>query len=184
MTGLRRGMRIIVVALLCLLPARVRTLDVSIPNLKAAFLINFVKFAEWPEGSPRPGQPFTFCVAGDLAVFEALDGIIKQQTGRRDGVGIYVGVAGPFQNCQLLYLGGIDARDWRAALDALQHAPIFTVGDARGFAEGGGIAELKLDSGKMRFNINPGAAQRARLVLSAKLLSLATLVHEKSHESR
>ena len=176
--------RVLVTAGLCLAPANVRPEEMSIPSLKAAFLVNFVKFAEWPAGALPAGGSFTFCVAGDRTVFEALEGMMRPPRRRDLGVVSYVPPGGPFSQCHLLFLGGRDARDWRVVIDSLQHAPVFTVGDTRGFAEAGGIAELRLDNGKMRFNINPAAAHRGRIALSAKLLSLATLVREKSNDSR
>ena len=40
------------------------------------------------------------------------------------------------------------------------------------------MAQFRLEKGRMRFTINPGAALRAHLTLSAKLLSLATIVKD------
>ena len=43
----------------------------------------------------------------------------------------------------------------------------------------GGVAQLMLDSGRMRFAFNVDAAQRARLKISSKLLSLARIVKDE-----
>jgi hypothetical protein len=177
-------LRAAVTGLLCLWPAADRAQDVSIPDLKAAFLMTFVKFADWPEGSRPVGQGFTFCVAGDPTVFEALDRIVKNQAPRQTASVAYLDRTGPFDRCDVLFLGGLPGREWRAAIASLQHAPVLTVSDVRGFAESGGIAELKLDDGRMRFNINAAAARRGRIALSSKLLSLATLVQEKPDARR
>ena len=66
----------------------------------------------------------------------------------------------------------------------MRGAAVFTVGEADHFAESGGIAQLVQDHGRMRFAINPAAAQRARLVLSAQLLNLAIVVKDVPYASR
>jgi hypothetical protein len=158
--------------------------DVSVPDLKAAFLANFAKFAEWPESALQPGAVITFCIAGDKAVQQALEASIKRAGGAAASVRL-VATEGPFAQCQVLYMGNTDVRAGRRVIDTLQGAPIFTVSDAAGFAEAGGIAELRLQrDGKMRFAINPAAAQRVHVALSAKLLSLATLVKDGPNATR
>lgn len=130
------------------------------------------------------GGLFTFCVAGDKAVFQQLDATIKLQPKPVITAVIVVPPDGPFQTCQLLYLGGLDLRNARRVIESLHDAPIFTVSDVDGFAEAGGIAQLRLENGKMRFAINPAAAQNAHIALSAKLLTLATLVKDTPHDGR
>ena len=158
--------------------------DVSIPSLKAAFLANFAKFAEWPDDAVPAGRVFTFCVAGDKTVASALERDIKLHPGPGPVNVAFVTVDGPLRSCQLLYLGGLDLRQSGRVIEALKGAPVFTVGDVSGFAELGGVAQLRLENGRMRFAINPAAAQRAHLALSAKLLSLATLVKDGSDATR
>jgi hypothetical protein len=156
--------------------------DVSVASLKAAFLANFVKFAEWPEGTVPAGRPFTFCVAGDKAVAAALEQDVKGHADSPESVR-FVAFDGPVHDCQLLYLGGLDLRQSRRVIDSLQGLPIFTVSDVDGFAEAGGVAQLRLENRHMRFVINHAAARRAHVALSAKLLSLATLIKDGTHES-
>ena len=183
MTGTARAARrrtlpaIVAAAVLWLCPAAAgRAQEVSIPTLKAAFLTNFVKFAVWPEGTVPAGRAFTFCVAGDKAVFDELRS--QHQRGPDAVSVVYVAPDVPLNACQLLYLGGAEPREFRRVIDSLHNGPVFTASDVRGFAEAGGIVELRQENGKMRFAINPAAAQRARISLSAKLLSLATLVKD------
>jgi hypothetical protein len=170
------------VAVLC--PPASSAQDVTVPALKAAFLMNFVKFAEWPDAALPPGRVFTFCVAGDQGVFKELALNIKRAL-RPDLMAVTsVAPDEPLSACHLLYLGGSNLQAARRILDSLQNAPVFTVSDTDGFAEAGGIAQLRLQNGKMNFAINTAAARRARIQLSAKLLGLATLVEEVSHVTR
>jgi hypothetical protein len=53
---------------------------------------------------------------------------------------------------------------------------MLTVGEAAGFAQEGGMIGFCLEEKKVRFEINVGAAEKARLKISAKLLALAKTV--------
>ena len=160
--------------------------DFSLAGLKARFLGHFVTFAQWPPDATRGEDLFTYCIAGDRAVAEALTINISRSRSRvakRVDV-VLVTADGPFVSCHLLFLGGLDATQHHRVLQSIGHAPIFTVSDADGFAERGGIAQLRVEKGQMRFSINLAAAQRARISLSSKLLSLATLVKDAPDERR
>ena len=59
----------------------------------------------------------------------------------------------------------------------LNGSSTLTVGETEGFAELGGIINLTVEGNKVHFEINQLAAQRARLKISSKLLSLAKNRH-------
>jgi hypothetical protein len=180
-----RSLALLVCAVLLRGPAVAAAQDISVPLLSAAFVANFAKFADWPREAVAPGRVFTFCVVADKSVKAALAESIRQHPGRDGPVTVVLVAAdGPFEPCHLLYLGGMDLRQSGRVLEAVKGAAIFTVGDVDGFAELGGIAELWLDKQQMRFRINPAAAQRAHVALSARLLDLATLVKDGKNASR
>jgi hypothetical protein len=146
--------------------------------LKAAFLYNFAKFAEWPADA-APADPLTICVFGDAAIADALDETVKGRTvdGRKTTV-VRVKPDG-FRGCHVLYVAGLDAKRAQAIVDELKGAPVLTVGDREQFAQSGGIAGLFVEQGRMRFAINIEAAQRCRLRISSRLLSLAKIVKDE-----
>src|SRR5262249_39868694 len=150
----------------------------SEPELKAAFVANFAKFTQWPAQAVPQGAAFTFCVIGDRDVAAALERAIEQHPSE---AAMHVVVAKPgaaLPSCQLLYAGKLDSEAAARVLDATKGAAVFTVSDSEKFAERGGVAQLFVENGRMRFAINPAAAQRAGLSLSAKLLNLARVVRE------
>jgi hypothetical protein len=83
-----------------------------------------------------------------------------------------------FRACHVLYLAGLDAKRAQPILDELKGAPVLTVGDREQFAQSGGVAGLFVEQGRMRFAINLEAAQRCRLRISSRLLSLAKIVKD------
>jgi hypothetical protein len=154
-----------------------RAQSASEPALKAAFLYNFAKFAEWPADA-APADPLTICVFGDTPIADALDETVKGRTvdGRKTVV-VRVKPEG-FRGCHVLYLAGLDTKRAQAIIDDLKGVPVLTVGEREQFALGGGIAGLFVEQGRMRFAINVEAAQRGRLRISSRLLSLAKIVKD------
>lgn len=150
------------------------TSEASPPSLKAAFLLNFAKFAEWP----RDGDgPLTLCVVHDRAVESALAQLVNGTTINGRALTVARGVtADHLRGCHLLYVPAPDAAAMTGALAELRAFPVLTVGDGEAFPRHEGIVGLLVEGNKMRFAINPEAAHRAGVRLSARLLSLATIV--------
>jgi len=80
--------------------------------------------------------------------------------------------------CEMVFISGADTTKMRASLGRLQHAPVLTVGEGPDFCHSGGVIAFQVEVNKVRLEINPEAAQPARLQISSKLLSLATLVRD------
>jgi hypothetical protein len=155
---------------------------VSGTAIKAAFLYNFAKFADWPADILAPGKRLSLCVLGDNALADALEQTIKGHTIESHELTVQVITAdGPIRSCHLLYVGGLDVKGAIQLIESLKGAAVFTVSDGDKFAESGGVAQLILEKDKMRFAINISAAQRARLQLSSKLLSLAKIVKDEHY---
>lgn len=174
-----RALRLLLVSA-CLWPGHAGAQTASAHALKAAFLYNFAKFTEWPADALKAGGRMELCVAGDSLVADALERTIEGRL--LDGHPLVVRVVdldGEIGSCHLLYASGPAVPRWMQVVRASQHAPTFTVSDRRGFARDGGVAELIQEEDRLRFAINVAAAKRARLTLSSKLLSLATVIKER-----
>jgi len=142
--------------------------------VKAALLYNFAKFTEWP--GMAASDTIVFCVVADDGIAEAL---VETVTGKSIG-GHKIQVSRPqvraeWRTCNLLYIPDAEARRSGSGLDGLKTLPVLTVSDGKGFGEGGGIIELYIDSGRMRFAINVDAAESSGLRLSSRLLGLARI---------
>ena len=149
--------------------------------LQAAFLYNFAKFTVWP-AEDAPAGPLRMCVLGTAAVADALDSTVKGRPIDGREVAVVRAKSGELRQCHLLYAAGLDAKRSQQVIDEVKGAPVLTVSDRDQFAEGGGIASLFVEGGKMRFAINVEAAQRARLRISSRLLGLAKIVKdERAH---
>jgi hypothetical protein len=152
---------------------------VAAPELKAAFLLNFAKFAVWPDEALAADAPLNVCVVGQPAIADALWRLTEGQTiGRRELKVLAIGADAPLRACHVLYVENLDTRRTARLIESVKGVPILTVGHSPGFAVAGGIAEFFVDGGKMRFAVNVEAAQRARVQLSSRLLGLAKIVRD------
>lgn len=153
---------------------------IQISRVKAAFLYNFAKFTEWPADRLPLGDTLEMCVVGDFPVADALEITIKGRSVEGHPLAVQLLTAdGPLRSCHLVFVGGSEARRSAEILETLRGASVLSVGDGPGFTEQGGVAQLIVENDRMRFAVNVTAAQRARLQLSSKLLSLATIVRDR-----
>ncbi|HLG97565.1 MAG TPA: YfiR family protein [Bryobacteraceae bacterium] len=143
--------------------------------VKALFLYNFAKFADWPP--TMAGGPICIGVIGDDPFGQVLDDAVAGKTvnGRAFVVRRFKSEQDARQ-CHIVFVN-LEKRLMRPALEKLKDCGVMTVGDARGFAEAGGVVNFLLVDDRVRFEINLDAAARAGLKFSSKLLMLAKIVH-------
>src|SRR4029077_21064360 len=77
------------------------------------------------------------------------------------------------ETCQLLFIPALSATVRKELLVRASTLPVLTVGDYPGFLDEGGIVNLRLVEGRVRFEINLDAANRTGVRLSSQLLRLA-----------
>jgi len=154
-------------------------------QVKAGFLFNFAQFIQWPtQAFPDREMPFTMCVTGDP--FEgALEKTVERETlnGRRIAVR-RLDSADNLHGCHLLYVGKLEAKraEFLGAatrIFATEGLPILTVGDSEDFINIGGMIRFTEGGNRVRFEINPDAAERVSLRLSANLLRVADIVRPR-----
>jgi hypothetical protein len=173
------------VTLILVCAAAVRAQSIAAPALKAAFLLNFARFTEWPADTVREGSPLVLCVDGDDNVADALTEIVQGRMVAGHALTVRRLQAGDSAHgCHVLYLSHLDLERRQTLIDTLEGNPVLTVSDADGFATSGGIAGLYEDRGKMRFAINTNAAGRAGLRFSSRLLSLSHIVEDAPSGTR
>jgi hypothetical protein len=159
--------------LLLVLTATLHAQDVPIEyRVKAAFLYNFIRFVEWPAESQS--GPLIICVAGRNPLGSVLEDAIRGETvgGRPIEARL---ILEPEPGCHVTFIPEGAAAS--AYLRAARAAPTLTVGETGSFIADGGIIRFFLDDGKVRFEINPQAADRAQLRISSRLLQLARIQH-------
>jgi len=149
-------------------------------QVKGAFLLSFAKFVEWPSESRVGTKSETrVCVLGNDKVTATLSQVLQgQSAGRRDVVVRRVDDLAGVAWCRIFFITKSAEMEPEVVLNSLGATSILTVGETTGFAANGGMVNFIGDQGKVRFEINEGAARRAGLKISSKLLRLAELVED------
>jgi hypothetical protein len=163
----------IVASLLLTTRAAGQTLDEY--QVKAAFIVKFAGFVEWPAAAFKgPADPLTICVMGrnpfghyleSLVEGKDIDGrpfALRPITDARDAIA-----------CHILFISSSERLRFRSILDLLKTTSVLPVGDTNGFLTEGGVINLHLESGKVRIEIDARAAKAKNLHISSRLLDLA-----------
>jgi len=176
---------------------------------KAAYLLNFFEFVEWPAGTfSDTTAPFVLGVIGEDPFGPELDKLqAKNVNGRRlqikrfKGALEFRGEESPgrrqeelalkrakklaeLRACQILFISASEKPFVPLLLKPLKHSSVLTVGESEAFAVQGGIINFLDDGTRVRFEINLVSARNAGLKISSKLLSLAKVVRNDAPDGK
>lgn len=148
---------------------------------KAAYLLNFSRYVNWPAAD---GSPLQVCVIGRDPFGEVLERALQGRSSNgRPLQARRLQQLDEVHGCQLLYISQSEDRNLPAWLPVLQDKPVLTVGESARFIRDGGIINLLLIRNTVRFEINLDAANRAGLKVSSRMLGVAANVYGKPAES-
>jgi hypothetical protein len=172
-----------VAASLVLLPATAARAQAGLElAVKAAYLLKFPLFVDWPR--PAPGAaatPFLLCIIGEDPFGGVLDeAAAGQRVGGRPVVVRRLLVLVRNSGCDMVYATGSPAQPVAAALDAVRGTPVLTVTDSARYGGPSGIVNFVLVNNRVRFEIDDAAAAANGLAVSSKLLSLAVAVRPRT----
>lgn len=166
-------------ALLFIVPVLTSAAAAAAPTeeqVKAAFLLNFPKYVEWPSASfPSPDSPYVFVVLGDARIQSALrEMTVEKQVGGRPFL-----IADEDQldrGVHVVFVAAGAEGKLASTLAQLHGQSVLTVGESERFLREGGVVNLARRDRKIRLQINLGAANDKILKISSKLLSVSEVV--------
>ncbi|MCQ4313236.1 YfiR family protein [Pseudomonas stutzeri] len=143
-------------------------------DIKAAFLLNFADYVEWPAGSgPRPDAPVRICLVGVDPFGARIDRLLAaRSTAKRALILHRIDLPTAAQGCHIAFVNPPQPSMAKGYLQRLPAGAILTVGEGAAFADDGMIA-LHMVQGRVRLIINLAQARREQIQLSSRLLSLA-----------
>ncbi len=150
-------------------------------KLKAAIVSKFPQFVDWPATALSGRTTTDICVVApdpfgadlrDLVAGDARDGrplTVREVNADQDAT-----------SCQILYLPVPMSAASRALLQKTAPLPVLTIGEDERFLDLGGIVRLRTVNGRVRFDVNLTAAQRAGVRISSQVLELALTVRGRT----
>ena len=152
-------------------------------QLEAAFLVNFVRYAEWPrQRFTGASDPYVIAVLGSETTVDTVAAIARAAgpiQGRRievKPVDLFRRGAGDrLRDSHVVFLQASAKATPRELLRAVDGMPVLTVSDVPGFAAQGGMLGLVRSGRHMAFEANPDAIRNGGVSLSAKVLKLARI---------
>ncbi len=149
-------------------------------RVKAAYLLNFTRYVEWPVRT-EADTVLSICVLGTDPFGKTLDATIAGRTAHgRPLRARRLQAAGEADGCEVVF---VSAETWRqspASLKALSRSGSLTVGESEQFARGGGVIGFVIVDETVRFVVNDEARDRAGLRISSRMLSLAAAIYGRA----
>lgn len=146
-------------------------------EFKALYMMNFVKFIEWPENlEPAQKDSITIGIIGQNPfgdATKAIDGKVAKD--RKIVIKQFANVKS-LESCDILFIPATEKANLKEILTAVRGKSVLTVGEHEDFASHGGIVGFYLENNKLRFEINTDNAADANLKINAQLLKLARVV--------
>jgi hypothetical protein len=152
-------------------------------EVKAAFLVNFTHFVEWPASSR--GAPFQLCVIGRDPFGDILEKVVGNRTVDNRPIVIkrFSGAADG-NSCEIAFVGGVDRETLPKLFRSLEGCPVLTVGDSLKFAERYGMIGFIVDNNRVSLVLNIGRANEHGLKINSQLMRVAKPVSDVSGDGR
>lgn len=146
-------------------------------KIKAVFVYNFTKYIQWPAADTS--KVFTIGVFGKSNILISLQKIAQKKLvkGRKIIIKQFEDID-TIEECQILFVSSQEDGLIPDILHNVEYKNILTVSEVEKFSDTGGIINLVLVEGKIKFEMNLKALHRAGLLASSQLLKLAILVEE------
>jgi hypothetical protein len=141
----------------------------------AAYLFRFGQFVEWPAHIfPNSKSPMVIGILGGNPFGDELEQMVKNQN--VNGRSIIVRRMTPFSDlkqCQILFVNHSIKSRLPLIFNSLAGGHTLTVSDADGFLQAGGMIHFFVQEGKVRFEINRAAVEKAGLKMDSQMLIMA-----------
>lgn len=155
-------------------PARGEARHASEYDLKAAFLLNFTHFVEWPpESFAKSDSPLEVCILGPDPFGGALDGLVRGESAGGHPLAVRrVERPADAAGCHLLFLAHDEDAASLARVPGVREGTVLAIGESDDFLARGGFIRFLLQEGRIRLQVSTTALASSKLRVSSKLLRL------------
>ena len=146
--------------------------------IKAAFIYNFVKFVEWPDGKAINQQSnIDICVLGSNSL-ESAGAVFKAASTPKLNLSLVQETSAKKvpSHCHIVFISQSEGDHFSEIMAALKNQPVLTISDMDNFAESGGMIGFIASDNKIKIQVNTKAITSAGLRVDAQLLEIAMKV--------
>lgn len=140
----------------------------------AVFVYNFTKYIEWPNAG---NEIIIGIQGGDASSMQAFEKMASNKSGA-DRKYIIKAITKPEDaaGCHVIFIPDNESDKLGAIVQKYNHSPKLIITEKEGLVKKGGIINFVTVDGKLRFELNQAALDKAGLKVSSQLLSLAIVV--------
>jgi hypothetical protein len=154
-----------------------RSLEGTEYQIKAAMMVNFIQFIDWPDDPGRSGDLMTIGIIGADNFGPTLDAIEGRiVNGKQLKIRRFKSIQ-EISQCQILFVPESETSRINEIISSLRGTPVLTIGEAERFTQLGGIIRFYIEEKHVRFEINQTAAIQSKLKISAKLMEIAKIIN-------
>jgi len=148
-------------------------------QVKAAYLLNFARFVDWPADVLPASAPLEIGIVGDDPFGVALEEVLRGKSANGHPIRLrHLHWNDVLTSCQIIFISSSEEGHLPQILRYLGQDSVLTVSDIDRFSLRGGVIEFRMVGNRVRFDINRQPAIAARLSISSKLLGVARAIHE------
>ena len=147
-------------------------------KVKALYLYNLVRYTEWPAGVfEQADSPIHLMIVASDRVAADLTSVVAGKLVQGRTIKVETTLSKPLApKVHLLFVGEAEKLTMKGWLTETGIRPILTVAESDGFLGAGGMVSFHMDEGKVKLAVNLKPIKAAGLVLSSRLLAVATEV--------
>jgi hypothetical protein len=150
-------------------------------QVKAAYILNFARFIEWPPDVLPPSAPLNIAIVGNNPFAGTLDSLLRGKSANGHPIRLrYVRWNDSLAHYNIVFITASEESHLQEILRLIGSESVLTVSDIERFSLRGGIVEFSMVGNRVRFDIDRTSAVAAKLGISSKLLNVARAVHEGS----
>jgi hypothetical protein len=149
-------------------------------QIRAAMVFNLTRYVEWPAWKfSEPSAPFVLCFLANDAVGDDTDILVHDRESRERAVQDRrvtvrrVSSMAATANCHVLYASKLDRKKIVDAPAEMNKWAVLTISDNP--TAGGTVISLPMAENRVQIVVDLKAAQQSGLILSSKLLKIATV---------
>lgn len=148
-------------------------------QVKAAYLLNFARFVEWPSDVIAASAPLTIVIVGDDPFGSSLDLALRGKSANGHPIQLRrLRWNDNLTSHHIVFISVSEESHLSDILRGLGRSSVLTVSDIDRFSLRGGVIEFRMVGNRVRFDINRTSAITARISISSRLLSVARAVRE------